>query len=135
MHISDCLLVFFQPLPFAMTILKACRVCALVLFVWFNLISGNICLSNQIANSSGDKTRSTQVLKRWAIVALVRPGKSDNLNQRNTLLAEKLLPYSSQHNITVIFFSESTIPTSTVKSWSSTFKRVATVGLLDKYAK
>jgi len=71
---------------------------------------------------------------RWAIVALTRPGRSD-ITMRNTALAEKLRPYASEHNITVVFFSEKTFPSGAMDGWRDTFKGIANVKLIDTYSR
>lgn len=46
-------------------------------------------------------------------------------------LAEKLRPYASNHNITILFFSEMEFPVAVVQEWKKTFDRVANVVLVN----
>ncbi len=67
---------------------------------------------------------------RWAIVALTRPGKAD-IYRRNVDLANKLQPYSKNHNITFVFFSEDEIPIHTIDNWRRLFKDVGAVRVVN----
>jgi hypothetical protein len=88
-------------------------------------VLGNKCGSNV------EKKRDPSTGKaRWAVVALARPGKSE-IVKRNQLIAEKLRPYASKHNITVIVFSEKKFPPTAVASWKSVYSGVANVQLID----
>ncbi len=99
-------------------------------FLFFNTIANN-CVDEVKLH---DASKVSFEKKRWAIVALARPGKSD-IEQRNKLLAEKLAPYSKHHNITVLFFSEKKFSPSTVQVWTKTFKEIANVRVIDTYDK
>jgi hypothetical protein len=85
---------------------------------------GNKCGSNL------EKKRDPSVKARWAVVALARPGKSE-IVKRNQLIAEKLRPYASKHNITVVIFSEKKFPPTAVASWKAVYSGVANVQLID----
>ena len=61
---------------------------------------------------------------------MARPGKSEIVH-RNRKLAEKLRPYASKHNITVVVFSEVKFPSAALESWRAVFKGVANVDLVD----
>eukprot|EP01036_Dinobryon_divergens_P040607 gene40607-53707_t len=76
------------------------------------------------------RTISSEVLSvvrpSWAIVALVKFGKSD-LQTRNRALVEKLRPFASKHNLTVIMFSESKLVGKLLPEWRKTFRGIADV--------
>jgi len=88
------------------------------------------CHGNKCGTTKADDSASSSGKKRWAIVALARPGKTD-IVKRNQNLAEKLRPYADKHNITVVMFSEKTFPPNALQSWRSTFRGVADVQLID----
>jgi hypothetical protein len=94
----------------------------IVLLLVFSRTEANKCAS------STEQKRTGKV--RWAIVALARPGKAE-IVKRNQLLAEKLRPFASKHDITVVMFSEKQFPASAVASWKTTFSGVANVQLID----
>lgn len=99
-------------------LLKWFLVCILV------SVTCNKCASNIESKRPADQAA------RWAIVALARPGKTE-INQRNRLLAEKLRPYASKHNITVVVFSEKQFPAAAISNWKNTFAGIANVALID----
>ncbi len=82
-------------------------------------------MSNSIYDKKDDNSA-----KRWAIVALARPNRAD-VDQRNSLLVEKLAPYSRNHNITIIFFSEKTFTPSVISAWKKRFQGTAQVRVID----
>jgi hypothetical protein len=97
----------------------------LLLLLLTAAVHGNTCASNL------EKKKDLLVEKaRWAIVALARPYKDDAV-LRNQLIAEKLRPYASKHNITVIIFSEEKFPNKLLAEWKAVYRGVATVRLID----
>lgn len=71
---------------------------------------------------------------KWAIIALTRENRPE-LSIRNQALADKIKPFSSFYDITIIFFSENTFEPSTVLQWKKTFNgigKVLTVNTADK---
>jgi hypothetical protein len=68
---------------------------------------------------------------KWAVVALARPGKLPEIKTRNRMILEKLSPYASKHDITIIFFSEKPFPALALENWRETFKGVAKVELIN----
>jgi Glycolipid 2-alpha-mannosyltransferase len=89
-----------------------------------------------IAEEDSTKMQTTgpQNGVRWAIVALTRPGKTD-VRTRNRALADKIRPYASRHNITVVYFSESSdFPSSAIDNWRQTFDGLADVKLVNTAA-
>ena len=87
-------------------------------------------LSNKCAVNTEKKLDNSISKPRWAIVALAKPGKSEII-KRNKLLAENLRPYASNHNITVVMFSEKQFPASALSMWRKTFDGIATVQFID----
>lgn len=104
------------------------KVLLLILAVCIGCIAANTC----VAGPSNKETQSSVLKKRWAIVALGKPGKSD-LAQRNKHILEKIAPYSSSHNITIIIFSEKQFPEAAINSWKEMFRNVATVRLINTF--
>ena len=97
---------------------------SLRLLLWFALVVGISCNTCAVSVESRPKE------SRWAIVALAKPGKTEIMD-RNQKLADKLRPYASKHNITVIMFSEKKFPKVAMDSWRTTFEGVANVVLID----
>jgi len=81
-----------------------------------------------------NKLMQSVTLKRWAIVALAKSGKS-NLEERNTALAAKLRPYANKHNITVLVFGEFPFSKSEVNSWRRAFASIAEVKTISTYSR
>jgi hypothetical protein len=101
-----------------------------ILFAVLAALYFTSCHGNTCAPVKADDSASSGRGKRWAIVALARPGKTD-IVQRNKQLAAKLKPYADKHNITVLMFSEKAFPASALQSWRSAFAGVAKVQLIN----
>ena len=71
---------------------------------------------------------------KWAIVALAKFGKAD-VRSRNEALAKNLRPYAEKHNLTVLFFGESSCPPALLAQWKKTFAGVADVNVIDTSSK
>lgn len=67
---------------------------------------------------------------RWAIIALVKPGK-DDIKIRNDRLIKIIKPYSKIHDITIVFFSEVEFPPSSLAGWINDFKDIGNVRLIN----
>jgi hypothetical protein len=102
----------------------------LVFFVSEGYVCANKCAKKLESTAATAKASTYTGPKRWAIVALAKPGKED-INKRNQLLAEKLRPYASKHNLTVVVFSEKIFPPASIASWKTTFKGVANVAYVN----
>lgn len=61
--------------------------------------------------------------KRWAVVALTKPGRSDTA-MRNSALVKALQPYANKHDITFIFFSEHTFDSALSSELTNQFKSI-----------
>ena len=67
---------------------------------------------------------------KWAIIALVKPEKND-MSERNHAIVEILGPYSNQHDITIIFFSELKFSMNFQVNMLNTFKKFSGVRFID----
>lgn len=96
--------------------------------------------STQTCKSPNGKDEPTDALhdpttkKRWAIVALAKPGKPE-IQKRNRMILEKVKPYADKHNITVIIFGEKLFPTKTIRAWKQQFSGVAEVEYINTASK
>ena len=96
-------------------------------------IKGNTCVSHDALGMMVPQLVPDRVVNqkvRWAIIALIKPGKSD-LRIRNDHLIKIIKPYSQSHNITIIFFSEVEYPLSSLAGWIDDFKGVGNVRLIN----
>jgi Glycolipid 2-alpha-mannosyltransferase len=101
------------------------------------VIGNNTCISSDFINDASLVTKFKQISGakvRWAIIALTRPDRED-VDVRNTKLAQKFQPYSKLHNITTIFFSEEEVPSKTLLEWTKAFKDVGAVRVIDTSSK
>ena len=64
---------------------------------------------------------------KWAIVALVKKNKLDDLQIRNRAIVSMLKPYANKYNITILMFSEKAFTSNVINQWSKTFKSVGIV--------
>lgn len=68
--------------------------------------------------------------KKWAIIALAKP-RSPRTDDRNREIIKKIKPYSHLHDITILFFSELTFPSESLKNWEKDFKGIAKVRIIN----
>ena len=103
----------------------------------FRPVEGNTCISQEdqdkvlaTTKRSSKRPESGSRGARWAIICLAKPDHSGTA-LRNEGLASSLRPYASQHDITVLFFSEQQFPASVVKTYRTAFQDVAEVKIID----
>lgn len=87
----------------------------------FVYVESNTCISMEDAEKSLAIRDSSSGKLKWAIVALARPGRSD-LQTRNTKLVKMLKPYTKNHSISILIFSEHKFSPSSIQEWSNTFR-------------
>jgi hypothetical protein len=97
------------------------------------IYSKNTCITYPASEASSKPSQNKAIGSKtsWAIIALIRPSKSMDLDMRNTILIKKIKPYANLHNITIIFFSEMIFPSQSLINWRKQFKEVANVRLIN----
>lgn len=110
--------------------MKRLVVVALVLFNFLNEALFALATNRCVGVDSSQIDQKPPESPKWAIVALTKPGKSD-ISIRNTAIAEKIRPFSHNHDITMIFFSEASFSPAVVSNWEQTFQGVAKVRIVD----
>ena len=84
-------------------------------------------------NNNNNNNRSMVDPTRWAIVALTRP-TDVNLNTRNANLKNYLRKIAaSNHNISLLFFSEFKVKQRTKDLWLKIFKGIATIRIINTF--
>lgn len=104
----------------------------LAILSMFSYCLGNTCIGADAIESIAqyDKVTKKKSKVKWAIVALTRPGKTD-MQARNQALVEKLKPFASKHDVTVIFFSELVFPESFLPRMNQLFQGIADVKVIN----
>jgi hypothetical protein len=96
-----------------------------VFFVLFtSVVYCNKCVNEDVKLLSRNKAL------KWAIIALAKPGRTDIFN-RNEKILEKIKPFSSKHNITILIFSESIFSNDATKLFKEKFHGIADVKIIN----
>ena len=103
-----------------------CRWAAVAVLLFLCLCDGK----NSCVRYDKEAEYDANSKKKWAIVALTRPGRADT-RTRNQALVDKLKPFASKHDITMIFFSEMSFPQAVVEGYKKAFQGVAEVKIVN----